>query len=170
MTADPGELARLADQVRPVAPADRGRRVGAVPTLPAAAGAASRLRQVRRSWRVAYLLQAIDDLSLLVPAEAAWKERGREAAVLGRDGFRPREYLLSALGQAATLCPRIEASLKAAAPAGYDLDAAGAHEFLSDKAGSLEQAGLRRVPARVVEPQGDQAATGGPGGRRVTRS
>src|SRR5262249_5629089 len=93
-------------------------------------------------WHIRYLLQAIDDPSLLVPAEAAWKTRGREAAILGRDGFQPREYLLSALGQAATLSPRIEASLKSAAPAGYDLDATGAHEFLSEKAGLLEQAGF----------------------------
>ena len=93
-------------------------------------------------WRVNYLLQAVDDLSLLVPAEDAWKARGKEAAVLGRDGFRPREYLLAALGQAATLSPPIEASLKAAAPAGYDLDTAGAHEFLSRHAGPLEQAGF----------------------------
>jgi hypothetical protein len=54
-------------------------------------------------WRIEYLLQAIDDLSLLIPAEAAWKGKGREALILERDGFRPREYLLSALGQAAAL-------------------------------------------------------------------
>ena len=84
----------------------------------------------------------MDDLSLLVPAEAAWKERGTEAKVLGRDGFRPREYLLAALGQAATISPRIEASLKAAAPEGYDLDTAAAHDFLAERAGPLEQAGF----------------------------
>jgi SNF2 family DNA or RNA helicase len=93
-------------------------------------------------WRVNYLLQAVDDLSLLVPAEAAWKARGKEAEILGRDGFRPREYLLASLGQAATLSPPIEASLKAASPAGYDLDTSAAHEFLSAHAGSLEQAGF----------------------------
>jgi SNF2 Helicase protein len=93
-------------------------------------------------WRINYLLQAVDDLSLLVPAEDAWKARGKEAAVLARDGFRPREYLLAALGQAATLSPPIEASLKAAAPAGYDLETPGAHEFLSLHAGPLEQAGF----------------------------
>ncbi|WP_202802892.1 SNF2 helicase-associated domain-containing protein, partial [Singulisphaera acidiphila] len=62
--------------------------------------------------------------------------------ILGRDGFKPREYLLSALGQAAAISPRIEASLKSAAPSGYELDATGAHEFLAEKAAALEQAGF----------------------------
>ena len=139
MTGDQAELARLAEQV------GQWRR-----PLDAAASAPFRLclrleeptDDVEGRWRIVYLLQAIDDLSLLVPAEAAWKGKGPEAAVLERDGFRPREYLLSALGQAATLCPRIEASLKSVAPAGYDLDAAGAYEFLSEKAGALEQGGF----------------------------
>ena len=93
-------------------------------------------------WRVNYLLQAMDDLSLLVPAGSAWKAKGKEAAILARDGFRPREYLLAALGQAAKLSPRIETSLKSEAPSGYELDTAGAHEFLSQQAGPLEQAGF----------------------------
>jgi SNF2 family DNA or RNA helicase len=142
MTGDPHELARLTEQVR------HWRRPLDVATS-APFRLCLRLEEPEAdsgkgagSWHISYLLQAIDDPSLLVPAEAAWRSRGREAAVLGRDGFQPREYLLSALGQAATLCPRIEASLKSAAPAGYDLDATGAHEFLSDKAGLLEQAGF----------------------------
>ena len=93
-------------------------------------------------WRVGYLLQAIDDQSLLVPANAAWNAGESEAVVLERDGFQPREYLLSALGQAATICPRIEKSLKTAAPAGYTVDSHGAHEFLSERAAALEQAGF----------------------------
>src|SRR5262249_43198842 len=93
-------------------------------------------------WHVDYLLQAVDDLSLLIPAEHAWKEKKSEAAILGRAGFRPREYLLSSLGQAATISPQIEASLKSAAPSGYDLDTTGAYAFLSEKAAPLEQAGF----------------------------
>lgn len=93
-------------------------------------------------WRVVYLLQAIDDLSLLIPAKRAWTTKKREAMILGRGGFQPREYLLAALGQAASLCPRIEASLTSAEPDGYELDAAGAHEFLAEKAGALEQVGF----------------------------
>ena len=142
MKGEPAELARLAEQVR------TWRR-----PIDIAASAPFRLcfrleepradtGKAAGRWRVNYLLQAVDDLSLLVPAEAAWKERGTEAKVLGRDGFRPREYLLAALGQAATISPRIEASLKAAAPEGYDLDTAAAHDFLAERAGPLEQAGF----------------------------
>jgi len=40
------------------------------------------------------------------------------------------------------LCPHIEASLRASTPGGYALAAAGAHEFLTEKAVLLEQAGL----------------------------
>jgi SNF2 family DNA or RNA helicase len=93
------------------------------------------------SWQVQYLLQAQDDPSLLVPAEAAWKPQSRAAKVLRREDFRPREYLLTALGQAGAMYPPIEASLKQAAPAGFALDATGAHQFLSETAWLLENAG-----------------------------
>ena len=142
MDADAGEVARLAEQVR------QWRR-----PIEVAATAPFRLcvrleepkpgaPRKHDQWRVGYLLQAMDDPSLLVPVKAAWKARGREAVVLNRDGFEPREYLLSALGQAATICPRIEQSLKSAAPAGYIVDSRGAHEFLSERAAALEQAGF----------------------------
>jgi hypothetical protein len=39
------------------------------------------------------------------------------------------------------LSPQIEQSLKTAAPAGYELDAIGAHDFLTETAWMLEQAG-----------------------------
>ena len=105
MKGDAAELAQLAEQVR------TWRR-----PIDVAASAPFRLcfrleeptadtGKAADRWRVNYLLQAVNDLSLLVPAEAAWQARGKEAQVLGRDGFRPREYLLAALGQAATLSP-----------------------------------------------------------------
>jgi SNF2 Helicase protein/SNF2-related domain len=93
-------------------------------------------------WRVSYLLQPADDPSLLVEACEVWKKRSEKAELVERPGFRLKEYLLSALGQAAGLCPRIEASLGCASPSGYELDAEGAHEFLMQKAWSLEQAGF----------------------------
>ncbi len=93
-------------------------------------------------WVVQYLLQATDDPSLVVPAEYAWKAKDRKASVLSRQNFNAREYLLSALGQACGICPNIEASLKGAVPAGYHLDADGAHEFLTQRAWALEQAGF----------------------------
>lgn len=94
------------------------------------------------AWYVRYLLQAADDPSLLVPVEDVWTARGRMAAVLKCGKFDPREYLLTALGQATAISPNIEASLKTAAPGGYELDPTGAHAFLTEKAWLLEQAGF----------------------------
>ena len=93
-------------------------------------------------WSVRYLLQAVDNPTLLVPAQAVWTGKGPDAGALNVRGFRPREYLLSALGQAARVCPRIEASLKSSAPLGYELNATSAHEFLAERAEALEQAGF----------------------------
>ena len=93
-------------------------------------------------WRVRFLLQPTNDPSLLIEAAEMWKKRSRKVAALAFDGIHPQEYLLSALGQASGMCPRIEASLKTAAPAGYELDATGAHEFLTETAWGLEQAGF----------------------------
>jgi hypothetical protein len=104
-------------------------------------------RQARRAasrdaWYVRYLLQPQDDPSLLLPARDAWTPTGRKASALSRWDGGIQEYLLSALGQAAGLCPHIEGSLKTSQPGGYPLDAAGAHEFLTERAVALEQAGF----------------------------
>jgi SNF2 family DNA or RNA helicase len=101
-----------------------------------------RSKPVRNSWYVRYFLQALDDPSLLIPVKDVWNPRGRKAALLKRGGFNAKMYVLSALGQAAGLCPRIERSLETSAPAGYELNAAGAHEFLTERAVALEQSGF----------------------------
>ena len=92
-------------------------------------------------WYVRYLLQPHDDPSLLIPVEEAWKSGGRKLAALTRNGSNVREFLLSSLGQACGICPSITTSLENARPAGYSLDAAKAHEFLTEEAVALEQAG-----------------------------
>ena len=102
------------------------------------------------SWYVRYLLQDIHDPSLLLPAAEAWQgqeslkaaKKKKTVSPLLRDGFQPQEYLLLSLGQASGICPRIEGSLKTSAPPGYELDAIGAHDFLTEKAQVLEQAGF----------------------------
>ena len=93
-------------------------------------------------WHLRYLLQPLEDRSLLLPAQSAWTLKGKKAEAFKRFGADPKEYLLSALGQAAGLWPSIEASLKAPAPEGCRLDASGAHEFLNEAAPVLEQAGF----------------------------
>jgi SNF2 family DNA or RNA helicase len=146
------ELAQLAEQVRawrrPISvsvatpfrlcfrleePAE-DKRESAIPS--------SRRANKSSDWYVRYLLQAADDPSLLVPVADAWQAKGRAATALKRGAFNAREYLLSSLGQAAGLNPLIERSLKSAAPGGYSLDASSAHEFLTEKAWLLEQAGF----------------------------
>ena len=94
----------------------------------------------KNGWYVRYFLQANEDPSLIIPAKDVWRGKAIPASV-GGDGH-VREYLLLSLGQASGICPRIEASLKTAAPSGYRLDAAGAHEFLTQEAVALEQAGF----------------------------
>jgi SNF2 family DNA or RNA helicase len=81
-------------------------------------------------WIVRYLLQATRDLSLLVPAEEAWKSASS------------REQFLSSLGQAAGIYPPVERSLRERAPEGCFLDVNGAHAFLRDTAATLEQSGF----------------------------
>jgi SNF2 family DNA or RNA helicase len=91
-------------------------------------------------WYVRYLLQASRDPSLLIPVEEVWK--GKDALPFTDGNFNPHEYLLLSLGQASGICPHIETNLKKSAPSGYELDAIGAYEFLTQKALVLEQSGF----------------------------
>ena len=93
------------------------------------------------TWYVRYLLQPHDDPSLLLPVEEAWEARARKISALKRNGLNVREFLLSSLGQASGICPSITASLENSKPAGYPLDTAEAHQFLTEESIALEQAG-----------------------------
>jgi SNF2 family DNA or RNA helicase len=92
------------------------------------------------TWYVRYLLQATHDPSLLISAKDAWKSKDIPSFTDG--DFNAREYLLLSLGQASGICPHIERSLRASTPVGYKVDAAGAYEFLTQKALTLEQSGF----------------------------
>jgi len=93
-------------------------------------------------WQIAYLLLSTRDPSLLIPAAVAWEAKPRALLALGQNAAGIREYLLASLGEAARVCPRIEASLKEPKPGGFRVDAAGAHEFLRQTAPALEQSGF----------------------------
>ena len=93
-------------------------------------------------WMLEFLLQARDDRSLLVPAEAVWNTRGGAATFLRRRLDNPQERFLGDLGHATRLFPDLEPALKTAMPARVELDAAGAHRFLREAAPLLEQAGF----------------------------
>jgi SNF2 family DNA or RNA helicase len=156
MAGEESDLARLESQIldwqRPIAAtAETPFRLCFRLEEPRANGEEKPLR-ARDSdpWYVRYLLQDLQDPSLLLPAGEAWLKDGapkppkkkKAELPLFRNGFQPREFLLLSLGQASGICPRIEGSLKTSSPAGYELDASGAHDFLTEKAQVLEQAGF----------------------------
>ncbi len=93
-------------------------------------------------WYVRYVLQPVDDPSLLVPVSEIWVSKGRTSALLNRRGTNLQEFTLSALGQASGISQNIEQSLQGSLPGGYELDTSGAHAFLIETALALEQAGF----------------------------
>ena len=105
----------------------------------------SPLQQTEKSepdWQLHYLLQARDDPSLLVPAEAVWKTRGSVLKQLDRRFEQPQEKLLAGLGYAARLFPSIAESLKGKRPTSLALDTQAAYIFLREIAPLLEGAGF----------------------------
>ena len=95
------------------------------------------------------------------------RHAGVKPMVLNRDGFQPREYLLSALGQAATICPRIEAEPEVGGTWRlYGRLPRRARVPFGARSGA-RAGGLRRVSSVVVVAQGREAAAGGTGGRQA---
>jgi SNF2 family DNA or RNA helicase len=105
--------------------------VGNEPEIEPGVGAAA-------PWQVEFLLQSMEDPSLLVPAEQAWNDDG----TLRRWLERPQELLLAELGRASRIYPELAAGLRAACPSMLDLDADGAFRFLSTAAPLLDEAGF----------------------------
>ena len=101
-------------------------------------------------WLLEFLLQPLDEPSVLVPAAEVWRDR---TAPLRRWTHHPQERLLAGLGRAARLFADLEAGLRVARPAQLLLDTEGAHRFLSHAA-VLDQAGFGvLLPAWWREPQ-----------------
>jgi SNF2 family DNA or RNA helicase len=94
------------------------------------------------AWGLRYLLQATDDLSLLVPAEEVWRARGSTLKYLNRRFDEPQERLLAGLGLAARLCPPVEASLRQKQPEAAQLTTDEAYHFLREVATLLETSGF----------------------------
>ncbi|MGH4015470.1 MAG: DEAD/DEAH box helicase [Pseudonocardiaceae bacterium] len=89
-------------------------------------------------WRLEFLLQSIDDPSLLVPADLAWTSGGG----LRRWMERPAEVLLAELGRASRIYSELAPALRQRRPDSLELDAEGAYRFLSTAAGALDEAGF----------------------------
>ncbi|MEZ4769240.1 MAG: DEAD/DEAH box helicase [Caldilineales bacterium] len=95
-----------------------------------------------RAWQLRYLLQAADDLSLLVPAELVWRARGQKLRYLDRRFDQPQERMLAGLGKASRLFAPIEESLHAARPEAAVLTTDEAYTFLRETALLLEESGF----------------------------
>jgi non-specific serine/threonine protein kinase len=104
-------------------------------------------------WRLEFSLQAADEPSLVVNADRVWKARGGLGA-LDRLIDDPQETLLGQLGRASRLYPALDEALRSARPSALDLDAGGAHAFLSDGAPLLAGAGFGvQLPRWWGKPQ-----------------
>ncbi len=95
-------------------------------------------------WRLHFLLQATDDLSLLVPAAQVWPMTGGRAEALplrGRDFARPPERFRAGLAGAGRLFAPIADALRHPAPINSPLTTAQAYSFLREAAPLLQVAG-----------------------------
>jgi superfamily II DNA or RNA helicase len=89
-------------------------------------------------WVLEFLLQPVDEPSLLVPVEQVWRDA---PSPLMRWVDYPQEVLLTGLGRASRLYPDLDDALRTAFPSRMRLDVAGAHRFLT-YAPVLEEAGF----------------------------
>lgn len=94
------------------------------------------------AWRVDYLLQPKSDPSLMIPVSELWQTDKHTGVRLKEFGSEAAEFMLTALGQAAGLCPAVAASLKTRNPGGFTCDAASACLFLQEQAQALRAVGF----------------------------
>jgi hypothetical protein len=153
---DAGALhAALAEWARPLAPPSGGLRTCfrlSPPEVGFDDGGQAESEVVEGGWKVDVLLQAVDDPSLLVPAEQVWRTVG-PLTVFRRVLDDPHERLLGDLGRALRLYPELAPILRSPRPSGMETDAEGAYRFLREGAPLLAQAGFGlRVPPWWIKP------------------
>ena len=125
-----GDTFRICFRLEPPVPGDG----------PAARG---RSRQLAAGpWTLHYLLQATDDPSLLIPADAVWQGRGSALKFLNRKFDAPQEHMLAGLGLASKLFPPIETSLRHARPEECSLTVEQAYTFMRETALLLQSSGF----------------------------
>jgi non-specific serine/threonine protein kinase len=93
------------------------------------------------TWELEFLLQATDDLSLVVGAEEVWRA-GAQLQRASRSLSAPHEVFLAELGRAVRIYPELGEALRQPAPTGLSLTLNGAHRFLVEAAPALEVAGF----------------------------
>jgi non-specific serine/threonine protein kinase len=95
----------------------------------------------KATWELEFLLQATDDLSLVVGAEEVWRA-GPQLQRASRSLSAPHEVFLAELGRAVRIYPELGEALRQPAPTGLALTLDGAHRFLVEAAPALEVAGF----------------------------
>ncbi|HEU5003275.1 MAG TPA: DEAD/DEAH box helicase [Actinomycetota bacterium] len=95
-------------------------------------------------WRLEFLLQSLDDRSVLVPAAQIWAGRTSGGPGWGSEAGaqNPEETLLAGLGRASRLYPALQPALRTARPSGSDLATDDAYAFLAQGSPLLQQAGF----------------------------
>jgi non-specific serine/threonine protein kinase len=110
------------------------------------AGAADEGATPEDPWRLDFLLQSVDDPSLMVTADEVWRSPG-PIRVLRGSVADPQEKLIADLGRAMRLFPPLETALRTVHPTRAELTAEEAFRFLREGAPLLSQAGFAvRVP------------------------
>lgn len=96
-----------------------------------------------RCWGLTFLLQPLNDPSLLVPATEIWEGNGSPgAALLRKQVEHPEEKLLTDLARISPLWKPLADGLHQKSPSGMSLDAGEAFSFLSDVSPLLEESGV----------------------------
>ncbi|MFN0102375.1 MAG: DEAD/DEAH box helicase [Bryobacteraceae bacterium] len=90
------------------------------------------------TWMVRYMVQSVDNPDNVLRAE----QIGSGERLPGVTRQPTLEFLLTSLTQATSIMPRIETSLRASVPTGFELDTQGAYDFLTQRAIALEQGGF----------------------------
>ncbi|HZT97860.1 MAG TPA: DEAD/DEAH box helicase [Chloroflexota bacterium] len=96
-------------------------------------------------WTLTFLLQSVDDPSILVPAGQVWRERGRQWDAVKERFRRPQEKLLYDLGLAARVFPPVAKGLKNQHPEIVRLTVNEAYAFLKEAAPVLEESDIAVV-------------------------
>jgi SNF2 family DNA or RNA helicase len=94
------------------------------------------------AWRLSYWLQALDDLSLIIPAEAVWLTADESFTYWNRRWPNQQRQLLTDLIKAGEIFKPIAASLNASCPVESRINIHEAHAFLREASVLLRQAGF----------------------------
>ncbi|MBE9031027.1 DEAD/DEAH box helicase [filamentous cyanobacterium LEGE 11480] len=110
---------------------------------------------IDKTWILEYGLQAIDDITLVIPAAVLWQNPVDRISYAGHIVERPQETLLAGLGVASRIYSVLEDSLCTGTPMQCVLDPAAAYQFLREMAGRLQEGGIGIVlPPSLANREG----------------